>query len=111
ILKEAADLESSALSCRAVTAYFDAGHFPGHLELIRHEYGMRRDRMMEALARHLPEGTRWTRPAGGFFTWAELPEGFDTMPLLDRAGAEGQGGVVPGPGFGGAEGARTRGMR
>jgi 2-aminoadipate transaminase len=99
ILKEANDLESSALMSRAVAAYLQAGHLPGHLELLRDEYRTRRDRMLAALARHLPEGTRWTRPGGGFFTWVELPKGIDTMALLDRAVAEEKVAFVPGRAF------------
>ena len=36
----------------------------------------------------MPEGTRWTRPEGGFYTWITLPEAFsdcDTEELLPRA--------------------------
>jgi 2-aminoadipate transaminase len=34
----------------------------------------RRDAMMGALERHLPEA-RWTVPEGGYFLWLELPDG------------------------------------
>jgi len=99
ILKEANDLESSALMSRAVAAYLQAGHLPGHLELLKKEYRERRDHMLAALARHLPEGTRWTHPSGGFFTWVELAESVDTMALLDRAVAEEKLAFVPGRAF------------
>lgn len=99
ILKEANDLESSQLTCRAVAAYLRAGHLPRHLELLRNEYRSRRDRMLAALARNLPQGSRWTRPGGGFFTWVELPQGMDTLALLDRAVAEEQLAFVPGRAF------------
>jgi 2-aminoadipate transaminase len=111
ILKEANDLESSALMSRAVAAYLQAGHLPGHLELLRDEYRARRDRMLAALARHLPEGTRWTRPGGGFFTWVELPKGIDTMALLDRAVSEEKVAFVPGRAFTVEPSAASRSMR
>jgi 2-aminoadipate transaminase len=98
MLKEANDLECSGLTCRAVAAYLKAGYLPGHLEILRREYRSRRDRMLAALARHLPGGARWTRPRGGFFIWVELPEGIDTMALLDRALADGVA-FVPGRAF------------
>jgi 2-aminoadipate transaminase len=99
ILKEANDLESSGLTCRAVTSYLQAGRLPGHLDLLRDEYRARRDRMMAALARHLADAAKWTRPRGGFFTWVELPEGMDTMRLLERAVSEARVAFVPGRAF------------
>jgi 2-aminoadipate transaminase len=41
--------------------------------------------MFEALAEHLPHETEWTRPEGGMFVWATLPEYIDTSDLLARA--------------------------
>jgi 2-aminoadipate transaminase len=99
ILKEANDLESSALTCRVVAAYLEAGHLRGHLKLLREEYHTRRDRMLAALARHLPGTARWTRPRSGFFTWVELAEGTDTLALLDRAVSEEKVAFVPGRAF------------
>ena len=36
----------------------------------------------EALRKHMPEETRWTRPEGGMCLWLELPLGFDASELL-----------------------------
>jgi 2-aminoadipate transaminase len=41
--------------------------------------------MLAALSRHFPPGVRWTRPQGGLFLWATLPEGYDTSKLLTAA--------------------------
>ena len=41
--------------------------------------------MFDALAEHLPHETDWTRPAGGMFIWATLPDYIDTSDLLARA--------------------------
>ena len=35
------------------------------------------ERTLTALERSMPDGTRWTRPDGGFFTWLTLPAGAD----------------------------------
>src|SRR5262249_40148266 len=45
----------------------------------------RRDAMLEALAREMPEDASWTRPAGGYFVWLELPSGPDGGQLLAEA--------------------------
>ncbi|MSO44003.1 MAG: PLP-dependent aminotransferase family protein [Thermoleophilia bacterium] len=45
---------------------------------------VRRDAMAAGLV-HLPTGTRCVPPEGGFFMWAELPDGISADALLPRA--------------------------
>jgi 2-aminoadipate transaminase len=45
----------------------------------------RRDAMLEALARELPEDASWTRPEGGYFVWVDLPSGPPSSELLPEA--------------------------
>jgi 2-aminoadipate transaminase len=61
----------------------------------------RRDSMLDALEQELGGRASWSRPAGGYFLWLELPEEVDTTDLLARAG-EACVTFVPGPDFGGA---------
>jgi len=49
----------------------------------------RRDAMLDALARELPDDASWTRPEGGYFVWVELPSGPASADLLARAEAAG----------------------
>jgi DNA-binding transcriptional MocR family regulator len=51
--------------------------------------------MLAALERSMPDGARWTRPEGGFFSWLTLPDGADSVDLARRAGEQGVG-IVPG---------------
>ena len=99
VIKEAGDLESSALTQRAVSAYLDAGHLPGHIETLRAEYGRRRDAMLAALERYFPVEARWTRPGGGMFIWVELPAGIKTSELLRSALEEEKVAFIPGYAF------------
>ena len=41
--------------------------------------------MLEALAEHFPTEATWTKPEGGLFLWATLPDYIDTTDLLARA--------------------------
>ena len=41
--------------------------------------------MLDALAEHFPPQAEWTRPGGGLFVWATLPDFIDTTDLLARA--------------------------
>ncbi|MCA9935012.1 MAG: PLP-dependent aminotransferase family protein [Anaerolineales bacterium] len=99
VVKEAEDLESSALTQRAVAAYLEAGYLPGHLQMLRVEYGRRRDMMLAALKQHFPSGARWTHPKGGMFIWVELPPHYNTTDLLPIAVEEEQVAFIPGYAF------------
>ena len=67
--------------------------------------------MVAALSTHLPASARWTHPRGGFFAWVELPEGMNTMSLLERAVSEERLAFVPGRAFAVEEGTADRCMR
>lgn len=110
VLKEAADLECSALTQRAVARLLRHG-FAGHLDRIRAGYRRRRDALLAALRDHFPEGARWTRPPGGFFVWVELPPGLDGDRVCEEALAEVRVAVVPGSAFAAAEGAPANRLR
>jgi len=60
-------------------------HFETHVEELREIYRQRRDLMLAALDQHMPEGTRWTYPKGGFFIWVTFPDGVDTDRMLPQA--------------------------
>ena len=98
ILKEAADLECSALTQRAVARLLRQG-FASHLERVRAGYRGRRDAMLAALRDHFPESVRWTRPPGGFFVWVELPRRLDGDRVCEEALADAHVAVVPGSAF------------
>lgn len=83
--KQGADLCSSSLSQVFVAAYFAHGSWTEYLDALKELYRRRRDTMLDALAEHLPPEARWTRPEGGLFIWATLPEELDTTDLLARA--------------------------
>src|SRR4051794_1252737 len=83
--KQAADLCSSPLTQHFVAAFFAHRDWRGYLDTLRALYRRRRDVMLDALAEHLPPEASWTRPAGGLFIWARLPDYIDTTDLLARA--------------------------
>jgi len=83
--KQAADLCTSTLSQLMVQAYFEQGHWGEYVGSLTELYRRRRDTMLDALADHFPPQAEWTRPAGGLFIWATLPDFIDTTDLLARA--------------------------
>ncbi|HEY1275122.1 MAG TPA: PLP-dependent aminotransferase family protein [Thermoleophilaceae bacterium] len=83
--KQATDLCTSTLSQLMVQAYFERGKWHDYVESLTGIYRARRDTMLDALAEHFPPQAEWTRPAGGLFIWATLPDFIDTTDLLARA--------------------------
>jgi DNA-binding transcriptional MocR family regulator len=51
--------------------------------------------MRYAIAREFPDGTRITRPTGGFVLWVQLPKPVDGTELFEKSLAEGVS-VTPG---------------
>jgi 2-aminoadipate transaminase len=83
--KQAADLCSPPLSQHFVVAYFANRDWRAYVRGLVELYRRRRDTMLDALAEHLPPEADWTRPRGGLFVWARLPDYIDTTDLLARA--------------------------
>jgi 2-aminoadipate transaminase len=98
-MKQGADLHTSTF-CQMV-AYEVArdGFLDRHVRRIREVYGLRRNAMVDACARYLPEGVSWTKPQGGLFLWLTFPEGVDSTPLLKEALEQEKVAFVPGSAF------------
>ncbi len=94
-LKHATDLSDSAPLQAAMAEFLASGAYDRHLGRIRRELRKRHAALAEALAAHMPEGTRFTKPEGGYQVWVELPHEIDTRELLADAT---RAGVVFAPG-------------
>jgi 2-aminoadipate transaminase len=97
--KEGADLCSSNLTQLVAEEWLsDPERWRSSLRALVATYRARRDACLAALERWFPPDTEWTTPAGGFYVWVTLPEGFDTTAMLARA-VERRVAYVPGAGF------------
>jgi 2-aminoadipate transaminase len=83
--KQATDLCTSTLAQYFVAEYFATEPWQAYVGSLIDIYRSRRDVMLDALERHLPEEATWSRPQGGLFCWATLPDYIDTTDLLARA--------------------------
>ncbi|AGL21710.1 PLP-dependent aminotransferase family protein [Actinoplanes sp. N902-109] len=106
---EANILCPSAFAQGAVTQYLSTMPWREQIKTYREVYRERRDALLDALCDLMPAGTTWTRPGGGLFVWAALPEGLDSKAMLPRAIAA-RVAYVPGTGFY-ADGTGTGHMR
>jgi 2-aminoadipate transaminase len=96
--KQFTDQCASGLSQRVVEEYGRRGHLDAQVDRATTLYDQRCHRMLEGFERELPEGVRWTRPRGGFFTWLTLPDGADALDVATRSAEAGLA-VVPGNAF------------
>ncbi len=69
-----------------VHEFLRRGNFEPNIERVSGLLRKRRDAMFEALEERMPEGAVWSRPAGGYFIWLDLPH---AAPDLARAEAAG----------------------
>lgn len=108
--KQAADLHSPSFNQRMVAEVLKDGFLDRHVPTIRALYKRQRDAMHAALERELASlGVTWSRPDGGMFLWARLPEGMNAIDLLPEA-VERNVAFVPGAAFY-AEAPDTRTLR
>lgn len=96
-VKTTTDQCASALAQCMLDAYVREGHFTAGLPAIRRAYARRCAALLAALGTHLDGAATWTRPAGGFFTWVEVP-GIDAKALAPAAVEAGVA-YVPGAPF------------
>ncbi|AEQ08952.1 GntR family transcriptional regulator / multiple substrate aminotransferase [Brucella melitensis NI] len=98
LMKQAADLHSSTINQIAIQHVAVHG-FDAQVAKLHGVYKHRRDRMLEALAKYMPEGVHWTKPEGGMFVWVTLPEGMDGASLLAASIDSEKVAFVPGKAF------------
>lgn len=68
-----------------VAAFCQEGWLEPHIARLVARYRSRRDALLAALEREMPDGVRWTRPAGGFFLWLTLPDPLEAEAALAAA--------------------------
>jgi len=88
VAKQNSDQCSGALGQRMLEEYGRAGHMERQLVWSRALYARRARLMAHALAAHMPAGTTWTTPTGGFYVWLTAPGEVDTAALAASARAK-----------------------
>ncbi len=96
--KEAADLHSNIFAQYCLYDYVIHNDLQKHIQNIRGLYREQCETMIKAMEAHFPKEITFTRPIGGMFIWAALPEGESAKDLFDRA-IERKVAFVPGDPF------------
>jgi 2-aminoadipate transaminase len=90
MLKQNTDMYSPCLTQLAIAEILHCGLFDENLRKLRDEHTRRRDALVSALERYVPQrALSYTRPQGGAYLWCRLSRGLTTARLLSQAKAMG----------------------
>jgi len=85
IAKQAADLHTSHFTQAIIYQYLKDNDVDGHISKIRTAYGNQCRAMLTGIRNHFPANVTYTKPEGGMFVWAELPQGAAALDLFEIA--------------------------
>ncbi len=98
VCKQVADVHSNILAqmiCHRIITEYD---FDAHIAKLREIYRRKYNIMAEAIEKNFSSKITVTKPEGGLFIWAALPEGSDMIDFCNKA-VERRVAVVPGTAF------------
>jgi 2-aminoadipate transaminase len=84
-----ADTFTTTVAQRALVRFLESKSAARHLRNARFLYRRRRDALLTALRRVIPDGTVVSAPRGGVNVWLELPKGWSSVELFGHAAREG----------------------
>src|SRR5580692_10119922 len=84
-LKFLANVGTASLPQMVVAEFLESGGYDRHVKRLRTTLAAQVDRVRQAIAKYFPEGTRISRPAGGYMLWIELPPKVNAMKLYRAA--------------------------
>ncbi|AGA90787.1 transcriptional regulator with HTH domain and aminotransferase domain [Thioflavicoccus mobilis 8321] len=97
-LKYASSQAAPTLQALAIADYLERGGYDRFLRGLQRRLRVQVRRVIDAVGRHFPPGTRVTRPRGGFVVWVALPPGTNALHLQEQAMVAGIS-IAPGPVF------------
>lgn len=102
VLKYINSFTTPALMQQTIAQFLESG-FDRHIRRLRRACADQVEQTMEGVARWLPSGAKLNPPQGGYVLWVELPEGVDSVQLMEDAYGQGIS-VAPGALFSAREG-------
>ncbi|MCF8335244.1 MAG: PLP-dependent aminotransferase family protein [Bacteroidales bacterium] len=85
IAKQSLDLCTPTLTQKLAARYIRKGYFDENLKKTTEQYRRKRDNMIKAFRKYMPEGVTWNEPEGGLFLFVYLPEYMDAEKLFYTA--------------------------
>lgn len=110
VAKQVSDVHTNIMFMMVVAKMLETCDMDKHIELCRQTYSQKCAYMLESMDRLFDKRVTYTRPEGGLFIWADLPEGIASLPLCSLAQRH-KVAIVPGTAFDVYESAENRGFR
>jgi 2-aminoadipate transaminase len=85
--KQATDVHTSLLSQAVINEYLNRGLYDAKLIKMIPYYKEKKDMMMSAIKKYMPECFKHTDPNGGLFIWGQFDADIDTAKLFPEAAA------------------------
>lgn len=87
-LKLLTSVATAALPQLVIAEFLRSGGYDRHLKRLRATLAGQMEAVRQAIAKYFPEGTRISRPAGGYMLWVQLPARIDALELYQAALAQ-----------------------
>ena len=84
-MKRVVDLSSSGILQHALAEFMERGYLRAHMTRTTREYRARRNTLVAALRRSLPEEVTWHVPTHGIVLWLSLAPGLDADAVYQEA--------------------------
>jgi DNA-binding transcriptional MocR family regulator len=94
-LKMLTNVATASLSQLVISEFMESGGYDRHLKRLRTNLAGQMENVRQGIAKYFPDGTRISRPAGGYMLWVELPPAVDALKLY-RAASANNISVMPG---------------
>jgi DNA-binding transcriptional MocR family regulator len=78
-------ISSTTLTQEVIANFLENGRYENHLRKLRRTLHTNCLQYIRAIAEYFPEGTKVSRPQGGFVLWVELDKKIDTIALYEAA--------------------------
>ena len=83
--KSTMDLHTNIFCQMVLAKYLSENDLDTHIETTKKLYGQKAELMMECMAKYLPADVSYTKPEGGMFIWATMPEGIKAVDVQKEA--------------------------
>lgn len=83
--KQATDLHTNIFAQMTIAEYLTHNAYTEHVNKIIALYRTQATAMLRAIEKYFPEEVKYTKPEGGMFIWATMPDGISALELFDAA--------------------------
>ena len=111
VCKQVSDVHTNILAQMICHEFMTKYNWSEHLKMLPAVYRKKCELMLSEMDKHFSKKITYTRPEGGLFIWATLPEGCDMPAFCKKAVSEYKIAVVPGNAFMISESDKTSSFR